>query len=110
MNLLILLGLAHLFFPRARTRTRKFFNISYRDAESGLYARGWDDMYLVFFYIVVFTGMRATVMHYMLMPLAKMSGIRSKKGKTRFAEQAWLLLYCTVFWTLGMVRNRELSF
>jgi acyl-CoA-dependent ceramide synthase len=79
--------------------------MSYRDPDSGMYARGWDDMYLVFFYIVVFTGLRAAVMDYLLTPLAKMGGIRSQKLRTRFAEQSWLVLYCAVIWSLGMVSD-----
>jgi acyl-CoA-dependent ceramide synthase len=77
--------------------------MSYRDPESGMYARGWDDMYLVFFYIVVFTGLRAAAMDYVLTPLAKVGGIRSQKLRTRFAEQSWLVIYCAVIWSLGMV-------
>lgn len=107
VNLLLLLALVHLFFPRARRRTRKFFDMSYRDPDSGMYARGWDDMYLVFFYVVVFTGLRAAVMDYVLMPFAKMGGIRSQKLRTRFAEQSWLVIYCVVIWSLGMVRVRH---
>jgi acyl-CoA-dependent ceramide synthase len=51
----------------------------------------------------VFTGLRAAVMDYALTPFAKMRGIKTQKDTTRFAEQAWLLVYYSVFWTLGMV-------
>lgn len=42
-------------------------------------------------------------MEYALAPFAKYMGISKKKEVTRFAEQAWLVLYCTTFWSLGFV-------
>ena len=52
----------------------------------------------------MFTGMRAAVMSYILLPLAGALEIRKTKKKVRFAEQAWLFLYYLVFWSIGMVR------
>jgi acyl-CoA-dependent ceramide synthase len=51
----------------------------------------------------VFTGLRAAVMDYILMPLAKKGGVKTFRDQTRFAEQAWLLVFYSVFWPLGMV-------
>jgi acyl-CoA-dependent ceramide synthase len=107
INLLSLLGLVHLFFPRARRRTRRFIELQYADQQTGLYERGWDDAYMVLFWIVTFTGLRAAVMDYVLKPFAQWAGIKSsKKIQTRFAEQAWMLLYYVVFWSVGMVSLR----
>lgn len=53
----------------------------------------------------MFTGLRAAVMDYLLIPIAQMAGIRRKKEKVRFAEQAWIFVYYTAFWSLGMVRT-----
>jgi very-long-chain ceramide synthase len=103
LNLLALLCLVHLFFPKARGRTRKFVEMSYKDPATGLYGRGWDDMYLVTFYIVLLTGLRAAAMDYVFTPLARWGRIPTKKARVRFAEQAWILAYYTVFWILGMV-------
>jgi very-long-chain ceramide synthase len=103
VNLLLLLCLTHLSFPRARRRTRKFFELSYLDADTGLYNQGWDDFYFVALWICIFTGLRVAVMDYILMPLALMGGIKKKKTQVRFSEQAWLVVYYTVFWPLGMV-------
>lgn len=64
---------------------------------------GWDDIFLVFHWIVVFTGLRAATMDYILTPLAQWAGIDQTKDKARFAEQAWVLIYYGVFWSLGMV-------
>lgn len=44
-------------------------------------------------------------MDYVLKPLARMGGIQKKKATIRFAEQGWLLIYCSIFWSLGMVRH-----
>lgn len=51
----------------------------------------------------MFTGLRAAVMDYILMPLAKKGGVKTARDQTRFAEQAWLLVFYSVFWPLGMV-------
>lgn len=42
-------------------------------------------------------------MEYLLAPFAKYMGISKKKEVTRFSEQAWLVVYCTTFWSLGFV-------
>ena len=55
------------------------------------------------FCIVLFSGLRAGVMDYVLAPLARMLGLSKKKEVTRFAEQGWMLIYYSVFWPLGMV-------
>ena len=103
MNLLLLLALTHMCFPRSRRQTRKFFELNYYDSSTGRYAVGWDDFFTVSFWIIVFTGLRVVVMDYVLVPLAQHSGIAKKKKKIRFAEQAWVLIYYGSFWSLGMV-------
>jgi hypothetical protein len=45
---------------------------------------------MVFYWIVVFTGLRAAVMDYLLTPFAKKAGAKTERDQTRFAEQAWL--------------------
>jgi acyl-CoA-dependent ceramide synthase len=109
VNLLMLLFLTHLSFPRARRHTRKFFELSYFNPESGEYCAGWNDAWMVFYWIIVFTGLRAAVMDYLLTPFAKKAGAKTERDQTRFAEQAWLLIYYSVFWTLGMVRRSSLK-
>jgi acyl-CoA-dependent ceramide synthase len=103
INLLLLLALTHAFLPRAREHTRKFFKMSYYDASTQTYTQGWDDAYFVLFWIIVVTGVRVAVMDYLLMPLARLGGVESKKTEIRFAEQGWLVVYYSLFWTLGMV-------
>lgn len=103
VNLLLLLLLTHVFFPLVRHRTSKFLELSYYDQENGLYGCGTDDISFVMTVVVVFTGIRVTVMEYFLDPLARLGGIKTKKGLDRFKEQAWLVIYCTCSWSLGMV-------
>jgi acyl-CoA-dependent ceramide synthase len=79
--------------------------MSYYNPETQEYGRGWDDMYFVFFWIVLVTGLRAAVMDYVLMPFGKWGGVKTKKGVVRFAEQGWLVVYCSIFWSLGMVSS-----
>ena len=71
---------------------------------------GWDDVFLVFFWVLIFTGLRAAVMDCILVPVAQMAAIRKKKSQVRFAEQAWIFVYSTAFWSLGMVTSRYLLF
>lgn len=104
-NLLSLLVLTHLCFPRSRRQTRKFFGLSYYNASSGQCTLGWDDIFLVFYWIVIFTGLRAAVMEYLLVPLAQRVGIGKKKEMVRFAEQAWIFIYYGACWSLGMVSS-----
>lgn len=93
----------HLLLPQHRSVTTKLFKIAYHNPTTDLYGKGEDDIYFVFFWIVMFTFLRATAMDYIFTPLARRGGVSTKKGLIRFAEQAWLLVYYSVFWTLGMV-------
>ena len=107
LNLLIIHALTHVLLPRARDTTRPFFQLSYYNPASGMYKRGSDDFYFVAYWTVVFTGLRAACMDYVLFPLARFAGITKEKTQTRFAEQAWLLVYYTPYFVLGMVSLTE---
>ncbi|KAF1849179.1 longevity assurance proteins LAG1/LAC1 [Cucurbitaria berberidis CBS 394.84] len=102
VNLISLLLLTHMFFPRARSRTTRFLQMSYYNPETNKYACGTDDLPFVILWTVIFTGLRAAIMEYLLDPLARLGGIKTKKGLDRFKEQAWLIVYCTGSWSLGM--------
>ena len=103
INLLLLVVLAHVSFPRARPTTTKFLAMSYYNAATEQYGAGIDDLHFVALWIVLFTGLRAAAMDYVLFPLARAGGVRTNKDCVRFAEQAWLLLYYCVLWPAGMV-------
>ncbi|ATY64411.1 TRAM1 & fumonisin [Cordyceps militaris] len=100
-NLLALLFLSHCFIPASRQYTTKFFSLSYRNAQTGKYAAGYDDFYFMTFRIVLLTCLRAGFMHHVLAPLAQRWGVAGKNA-TRFAEQGWMLIYYNVFWPTGM--------
>ena len=101
-NLISMLFFIHIFFPSAGHHTRKFFRISYYNPATGDFALGWDDIFFVFYWSIVFTGLRCIVIDYALAPLAGVLGIRKKKPKVRFAEQAWIVCYYSVSWCTGI--------
>ena len=103
INLLTLLLLTHICFPATRKQTRKIFQLSYYNPDTGNYALGFNDAWMVGYWVVIFTALRATIMDYALMPLSKMAGVQKVRDQARFCEQAWLLIYYSVFWTIGMV-------
>ncbi|KAL2262286.1 hypothetical protein VTK26DRAFT_1838 [Humicola hyalothermophila] len=105
-NLIALLFLAH-GLPRARDYTAKYFTLSYYNPNTGNYGLGWNDGHLILFCIVLFTGLRAATMEYVLAPFAKAQGISKRKDITRFSEQAWLLIYYSFFWPLGLYIYRN---
>ncbi|KAI1650891.1 longevity assurance proteins LAG1/LAC1 [Daldinia loculata] len=100
-NLITLIFLTHICLPKARPHTSKFFTLSYYNPESGKYSIGTNDYHFISFCIVLFTGLRACLMEHILSPLARQWGISKRKDITRFSEQAWMLVYYSVFWTVG---------
>lgn len=102
INFLILLSTAHICFPNIRVQTGKFFQLSYHNPNSGNYAIGPNDICIVIYWVVLFTALRATVMDYVLMPFSTKAGVKRVRDQARFCEQAWLLVYYSVFWTMGM--------
>ena len=102
-NLIALLFLAHICISSAQPYTSKFFTLSHYNPNTGKYAAGHDDFYFITFCIVLFTGLRAGLMEYVLAPLAKLWGISKRKEVTRFSEQGWILIYYNVFCPLGIV-------
>ncbi|RDL33014.1 uncharacterized protein BP5553_08453 [Venustampulla echinocandica] len=101
-NLIALLFLAHSCIPKARPYTSKFFRLPHYNPNTGKYAAGHDDFCFMTFCIVLLTGLRAGFMEYVLAPLARLLGLSKTKEVTRFSEQAWMLMYYSVFWPLGM--------
>jgi acyl-CoA-dependent ceramide synthase len=93
--------------PRARDYTAKYFTLSYYNPSTGKYGLGWADAHLVLFCVVLLTGLRAATMEYILAPFAKSQGMSKRKDITRFSEQAWMVVYYSAFWPLGLVRLRR---
>ena len=69
----------HFLFPKAQPHTRKYFTLSYYHPDSGQYGIGCDDGYLLAFFIVLLTGLRAVTMEYIFAPFAKRWGMAKKK-------------------------------
>lgn len=92
----------HNLYPSLRAYTTPFFQMSYYQPSTGRYRQGWDDVYLVISSIIGFTAARAIAIDWIFCPMAKRNGLK-KKAALRFAEQAWMVVYYGIFWTLGMV-------
>ncbi|KAI0912304.1 longevity-assurance protein [Ustulina deusta] len=101
-NFILALFLIHTCLPQDRPFTSKFFTLSGYNPATGKYAASRDDLYFVGFCVVLFTGIRAGAMEYVLAPFARYWGLSNKKRIARFSEQGWMFLYNAVFWTLGM--------
>ncbi|KAK3072001.1 Sphingosine N-acyltransferase lag1 [Teratosphaeriaceae sp. CCFEE 6253] len=102
LNIMLFVGMSYAFFPSLRNRMSSFFGLSYGAAtNSGLYGQGTRDMYLVASFIVFFTALRAFALDYMLIPLAGWCGINKTKGKVRFAEQFYIMVYYIIYWAWG---------
>lgn len=102
LNLILLLALTYALFPSLRARVEPFFAPQYA-LGPGVYGQGAADVWIVLGLVVFFTALRALCLDYLFAPLADASGIRKRKGRIRFAEQSYLILYYVVFWTWGLV-------
>ncbi|KAL3450887.1 TLC domain-containing protein [Aspergillus insuetus] len=74
--------LAHMCLPTAQGYISAVLLISHYNPATERYGIGRNDAYFLAFCIVLFTGLRASFI--------------------KFSEQAWLLCYYSVFWTLGL--------
>lgn len=83
LNLILLVTLTYLLFPSLRERMGAFFTLQYPTKTMGEFSIGPRDVYLVAAYVVLFTGLRAACMDYLLLPLAGLLDIRSKKLRVR---------------------------
>jgi len=67
------------------------------------YYKGWDDLYIVGFWIIAFTFFRAFIMKGYFRPLGKHLGIRGDAKLERFEEQGYIMVYYIISWSAGMV-------
>jgi acyl-CoA-dependent ceramide synthase len=109
LNLIAFVFLSHTCLSEVRNHTSKFFLLSYYNPTTGKYAAGFDDLYFITFCIILFTGLRAGIMEYVLAPIARLGGLFKSKEVTRFSEQAWLTTWCFIVWPLGMVGSPKHS-
>lgn len=78
----------------------------------GLYALGSLDLATVSGFIVAFTVFRALMLSRVLGKMARLCGVKKERAQIRFAEQSYLLLYYSVYWTWGLyilVRDTPLA-
>ncbi|KAK4502280.1 hypothetical protein PRZ48_005705 [Zasmidium cellare] len=90
-----LLEWVHLFKP--------LYRLNYpSDDFTHRYALGPQDLITVLGFVVGFTGLRALLLSKVLSKMARLCGVRKNRAQKRFAEQGYLLLYYSVYWTWGV--------
>ncbi|KAJ1658272.1 Sphingosine N-acyltransferase lag1 [Dispira simplex] len=72
------------------------------------YRNSVDDIYFVVFGVLLFTFIRASIMKYVLSPLAERYQVKEAGKKARFCEQLWLVIYYSVSWSAGMYVMQEM--
>jgi acyl-CoA-dependent ceramide synthase len=100
VNAMLVILLSYLLFPDLTDRTSGFFMLSYPLDSS--YGIGPQDLKLVLGFMTFFTAARVAVMDYMLKPLAVNIRVSKPSTQTRFAEQSYMIIYYTVFWSWGL--------
>ncbi|KAG1152211.1 hypothetical protein G6F37_000965 [Rhizopus arrhizus] len=76
------------------------------ERKDGRYEKSLWDFTFLFFYIWVFTALRAALMDYVLIPFAKRTKVSVKKYQ-RFAEQSWSFFYYTSSFSFGIYVMRN---
>ncbi|KAF9899789.1 sphingosine N-acyltransferase lag1 [Lobosporangium transversale] len=90
----------YVLFPTSFAK--KFLFFQEYDAITATYEKSWNDTYFVIFWVAAFTFLRASVMTYILTPMARNLGANSERSVVRFAEQGWICIYYSCSWVLGM--------
>lgn len=82
----------------------QYFIFITNQRKDGRYEKSFWDLTFLVFYICVFTALRAAIMDYVLIPVAKYCNVPLKKHQ-RFAEQSWACIYYTFAFSFGIVSN-----
>ncbi|KAL1957148.1 hypothetical protein VTO42DRAFT_6291 [Malbranchea cinnamomea] len=101
VTILAMIFALHSLYPSLRPYTTPFLQLPHFQPERGAYVQGWDDIYFIISSILGFTAVRAFAIDWVFQPIARSRGLK-RKNAIRFAEQAWLLVYDSTFWTYGM--------
>lgn len=104
LTILTMIFAVHNLYPSLRPYTMPFLQLPHYDTTKGAYVQGWNDIYFIISSILAFTAVRAIVIDWIFEPIARNKGLK-RKPAIRFAEQAWLLVYDSTFWSYGMVRT-----
>jgi acyl-CoA-dependent ceramide synthase len=100
VNIIMVVLVSYYLFPELRDKTGGFFMLSY--PLDDLYEIGLQDVKLISGFVVFFTAARAASLDYILKPLAGNLGIVKSKTQVRFAEQSYMIIYYTLFWSWGL--------
>lgn len=79
----------------------QYFIFITNQRKDGRFEKSFWDIAFLFFYVFVFTALRATIMDYILIPFARIAGVPIKKYQ-RFAEQSWACIYYTFSFSFGI--------
>ncbi|GAA5958078.1 hypothetical protein JCM3765_002801 [Sporobolomyces pararoseus] len=85
---------------------QKFLFLSFRVPGSDTFYKGRDDAFVIAWWVIAFWFLREALMKWAFIPFARRCGIKQKRSVIRFAEQSWMLLYPSIFWSLGMYINQ----
>ncbi|KAA8652407.1 sphingosine N-acyltransferase lag1 [Aspergillus tanneri] len=91
----------HSLYPSLQPYTAPFFQLSYYNAVQNTYRPGGKDISLVVSAALVLTAVRAVAIEWILQPLARRVGLKTKAA-LRVAEQGWACIYYMIFWPCGM--------
>ncbi|KAF9968373.1 sphingosine N-acyltransferase lag1 [Mortierella alpina] len=99
VTILAILG-TYALFPNSFAKKFLFFQLY--DSATETYEKSWEDLYFLLFWVLAFTFLRAVVMTYVLVPMARQLGASTERAIQRFAEQGWSCIYYSCSWVLGM--------
>ncbi|CAJ0636754.1 480_t:CDS:10 [Entrophospora sp. SA101] len=98
--------LCYLLNPSPKNPFYRLLFISYpihiKTSDEILYLKGYWDLGFIFFWLVAFTFIREFTMQYILRPLAIFGKIKNKREITRFMEQGYVVIYCTISSSVGL--------
>jgi very-long-chain ceramide synthase len=106
LTVLTALTTVHLLIPQSYTA--KFFSLSHFNPSTQLYNKGSSDWPFVITFVLIFTFVRAVLMRYVFSPIFyRIAPHATLRTATRFAEQAWSLLYYSISFMIGLyiIRN-----
>ena len=100
-TIILAVAAVHVFFPVARPYSKLFYQLPYRQT-NGQYVQGIADAIFVSGWLVLLTGLRASIIGGVQQLTARYRLLPSKT-RVRFSEQSWLLFYDGLSFSLGMV-------
>ncbi|QRV73179.1 TLC domain protein [Ceratobasidium sp. AG-Ba] len=72
------------------------------DPSDPRFDKGWLDLVFLAYYVIFFSFLRQSITIHVLIPLAKVLGIKKESKFDRFAEQGYAVLYFGFFGSLGL--------